>query len=300
MDKNLQTFLMVSETLNVTQAAERLHITQPTLTKRLQQLEEQYGCKLFERLPRGVQLTEFGTHLLPYARRIEQDYLHANETVHLLANGHLDEVKIGAGPLFHLRYLAPAFDQLQKEFPNTRIHLTAGVNASNLPKVKNGSQDIMFGTREYLEDDEQVVFFPLLEVEQGIVIRSDHPMLETKDALDAKDLCELPWIVYSDTPENELMVRSYFHSRGLPPPRIVLQTTSFHLGFDLVKRGDYVMPVPFQLKPVIDSKSLHIFHPNPPIVKKPAGAFIRQSSTHAPIITRLIDIVRELIDTTEK
>ena len=140
MDRNLITFVVLAETGNMTAAAERLNITQPTLTKRLQQLELHYHCKLFERLPRGVNLTPLGEVLLPFARSIKETYLQADEALDAVQSDHLEEIRVGAGPLFHLRYLGKAFETLREEFPNTRIRLTADLNSRNLPSLRSGSK----------------------------------------------------------------------------------------------------------------------------------------------------------------
>lgn len=68
--RQLRAFLAVYESGNITAAAQRLFVTQPSLSATLQQLEEMLGAALFERLPRGVRPTEAGVRLYPQARRL--------------------------------------------------------------------------------------------------------------------------------------------------------------------------------------------------------------------------------------
>ncbi|MEM9632417.1 MAG: LysR family transcriptional regulator [Pseudomonadota bacterium] len=294
MDRNLATLLMIAKTGNMTTAAEKLFITQPTLTKRLQQLEQTYGAKLVERLPRGARLTPMGEELLPFARRIEQSYLQANEALDAFKDGHLDEIRVGAGPLFHLRYLGKAFAILHGEFPDTRIRLTADVNSRNLPKIRRGLQDLMFGTTENLNPDDEVQFVPLTIVEQGVLVSADHP-LAIRETVSAQDLQDVSWIVYSDTPENEEMTNAYFALQGLKPPNMVLQTSSFALGLQMLERSRSAMTVPAQLEPTLDRTRYKVLRPDPPISRKPAGAFFRSSSIAFPAVSRLIEIVQAQI-----
>jgi DNA-binding transcriptional LysR family regulator len=294
MDRNLITFVVLAETGNMTVAADRLNITQPTLTKRLQQLELHYHCKLFERLPRGVKLTPLGEALLPFARSIKETYLQADEAVDAVKSDHLEEIRVGAGPLFHLRYLGKAFETLREEFPNTRIRLTADLNTRNLPGLRTGSLDLVFGTNQYLGPSDHVRFVPLTMVDQGLVVSVDHPLTKLH-VVDPVSLQKINWIVYSDTADNEEMMIAYFSSQGLSPPNIVVETTSFSLGLQMVADSPLTMTIPVQLEPILDQSRLKVLQPDPPISRKAAGAFVRNSSMGFPAIARLIEIVGGLV-----
>ena len=278
----------------MTTAAERLNITQPTLTKRLQQLELHYHCKLFERLPRGVKLTPLGEALLPFARSIKETYLQADEALDAVQSDHLEEIRVGAGPLFHLRYLGKAFETLREEFPNTRIRLTADLNSRNLPSLRSGSLDLVFGTNQYLGPSDHVRFVPLTMVDQGLVVSVDHPLTKLH-VVDPVSLQKINWIVYSDTADNEEMMIAYFSSQGLSPPNIVVETTSFSLGLQMVADSPLTMTIPVQLEPILDQSRLKVLQPDPPISRKAAGAFVRNSSMGFPAIARLIEIVGGLV-----
>ena len=93
----LSSFLEVAETGAISRAAERLFVTQPALSRRLQQLEAELGVTLFERTPRGVALTEEGRYLQREARALVERYDHLRAGVAALANLEAGTVRVGGG-----------------------------------------------------------------------------------------------------------------------------------------------------------------------------------------------------------
>src|ERR1700712_5132229 len=92
---SLSSFVAVAEELHFGRAAERLHMTQPPLSRQIQQLESELGVQLIERSTRAVTLTPAGVAFLPDARRILQLAESAAQTVKRIPAGDLGTVVIG-------------------------------------------------------------------------------------------------------------------------------------------------------------------------------------------------------------
>ncbi|MGQ7847629.1 LysR family transcriptional regulator [Granulosicoccus sp. 3-233] len=295
MDRNLLAFIAVAETGNVSSAAEQLHVTQPTLTKRLQQLEQHYATPLLQRTSHGMRLTTAGEALLERARAIQVAYLQAEESVALQKSGMLKTLRIGAGPLFHIHYLGSILAQIQPEFPGTQLRMIGEINDVSLPMLRSGELDMVFGTYETVNASDQIRFIPFEQIEHGVILHEE----DTRNARDRLPLAELsdrPWIVYGQSEESGSRVFAAFDACGAPKPTIALYTTSFALAFEMARHGPFVISAPIQLAPAINLSSsgcrLRTYVTNPSIANLPGGAYVRESLREYPIVKRILELCR--------
>ncbi len=290
MDRNLRAFLAVADKGNLTAAAETIGLAQPSLSKRLANLEGDIGAPLFIRHRRGMELTTAGKLFYGRAKRIEQEYFQAREELRGLDEAGLDVLRVGAGPLFNLLYVAPAFTALRNEFPGLRLELLADTNNHTLPLLESGRLDVVLGVIEASKVDDSIALKQLTTVEHGVVVASHDPLSRLKMAR-PEDLTDRQWLFYSDDPETERWLTGYFVRQGFRAPQIVVRTSSFASGLDLVRRGGFVMMAPVQLSRLIAASDLRAVRAYPPITQLPAGAYARTSSLGFRAVARFIELV---------
>src|SRR5688500_1744539 len=95
--RHLRAFIAVAETLSVTRAAARLHISQPPLSRHIHQLEEELDVTLFVRHRQGVTLTDAGRRLLEKARALDAAALDFYEAAREVASGQSNTIRVGIG-----------------------------------------------------------------------------------------------------------------------------------------------------------------------------------------------------------
>ena len=125
----LQYFLAVAREESITGAADALHLSQPTLSRQLKDLEDELGSQLFVRGARRVTLTEEG---MLFRRRAEEimDLVHRAESeVALAGSSVVGDVHIGAGETDGVRLLAQAAQKLRNEHPGVKFHIMSGDGA---------------------------------------------------------------------------------------------------------------------------------------------------------------------------
>ena len=121
--RSLQVFLSVAKHLNFTRAGEEVHLSQPSVSVRIRQLERDLGSKLFEQLGKRIALTEAGQLLLPYAIRVMaamDDALHAIDELKGLERGSL---RIGASTTPGMYLIPRTIAQFKQQYPKIDVHL---------------------------------------------------------------------------------------------------------------------------------------------------------------------------------
>ena len=199
----LRYFLTVVREEGINRAAEVLHITQPTLSRQLAQLEEEVGVKLFHRGARKITLTNEGILL---RRRAEEILALVDRTERELAEQ--DElvegrIVIGGGELAAMQVLPEIIEDFHKKYPLVTFDIFTG----NADLVKEQMEKGLIDIGVLLEpiDIEKFDFIRLREKERCVVLMRPDDSLAQKEAVSAKDLENMPLILPRRTNvQNEL------------------------------------------------------------------------------------------------
>lgn len=189
----LQYFLAVAREQSVSGAAEYLHLSQPTLSRQLKDLEEELGKQLFIRGNRKITLTDEGMTLRKRAEEImdlvkktKDEIMFSDETI-------TGNIYIGAGETEAVRILARAAHQLQKDFPQIHIHISSGDTTDVTERLNKGLIDfgVLFDPTDLSEYNHLRI--PTKD-EWGVLMRRDSPLAE-KEYITPEDLWEKPLII---------------------------------------------------------------------------------------------------------
>lgn len=188
----LRYFLAVAQEESISGAAEYLHLTQPTLSRQLMDLEQEIGKKLFLRGKRKVTLTEEGillrkraTEILELLEKTERE-LHAENSVS-------GDIYIGGGETDAMRLIAQVARQMQQEHPHIRYHLYSGNADDVTERLDKGLLD--FGVLIEPANIQKYEYLKLPAVDiWGVLMRSDSP-LAAQEAVHPADLWDLPLLI---------------------------------------------------------------------------------------------------------
>lgn len=189
----LRYFLTVAREGSFTDAANLLHVTQPTLSRQLKELEEALEQTLFIRKSHGVELTDEGILLRRRAEeivdmvgKVENEFRSLDETV-------AGDVYIGCGETEAMRLIAKIIKKLQAKYPNIKFHLYSGNSEDVTEQLDNGYLD--FGILIQPADLSKYNFMNLPAKDVwGVIMRKDSP-LANKETIKKTDLLGLPLLL---------------------------------------------------------------------------------------------------------
>ena len=199
----LKYFLMVAREENITKAAALLHLTQPTLSRQLMQLEAELGVKLFHRSKHSIILTEDGMLL---KRRAQEIISLSDKTVQELSHKEdvlSGEIAIGCGETKNMLFLSEQIRKFQQKYPLVQFSIHSAIADDIKERIEKGILDI--GLLMEPVDIGKYEFIRMPQKEKwGILVRKDSE-LAAKESINPKDLTNVPLImVKRELVKNEL------------------------------------------------------------------------------------------------
>ena len=125
-DFRLKVFQSVAKNLSFTKASQELFVSQPAITKHIQELETCYQARLFERQGNKISLTEAGKLLLEHSERILDAYKRLEYEMHLLHDDYIGELRLGASTTIAQYVLPPLLASFIRKFPQVNLSLLNG------------------------------------------------------------------------------------------------------------------------------------------------------------------------------
>lgn len=188
----LRYFLTVAREENITRAAQYLHITQPTLSRQLMQLEEDLGVKLFVRSNHNIILTNEGMLL---KRRAEEMLDLYSKTKDELSNNNQDlsgKIAIGFGETQSIIELSKIIAAFRAKYPNVTFDFYTGIASDTKERIESGLTDIGLLIEPVEISKYNFIKMPRKE-KWCVVVKKDSPLAQ-QDSISAKDLVGIPLI----------------------------------------------------------------------------------------------------------
>lgn len=287
--RHLTYFKVVAEELHFRRAAERLHITQPGLSRQIKQLEEAIGAALFVRDKRSVQLTESGNFLLGEVEVIQNQLEQVIHTTRLIGKGEEGELRIGfVGSAMH-EVIPNLLKQLSAQFPKIHTRLDQLDNRQQIDAITHDRLDIGFIRSQQVP--EGVRRLEVFNEPFSLVLPTDHS-LNAQNFDQIRQLREEHFILFSQDYSYDYyqLVMSIFDEEGFAP-KVIHRSVHPSTIFRLVEQGLGVAIVPSSLQHGFDLKVRFISLDQ--LSQRTVLSAVWKQTNRNPVLTKFLSLIRK-------
>ena len=234
-------FLAIAQENNITKAAQRLHVSQPSLTQQLKRTEQELDCKLLVRTNSGVQLTEAGEAYLRMSRQMMQLYETFQYEIGQLRNLECGRLRVGASWYLTTTLVSRIIGTYTRTYPGIQVDCVENRTSLLLEQLHSGQIDVAFVSRfphETGMDQKRLAYIPLYQDAFCVVTSADCP-LETIPGTPWADLSVLdgqPMIMFRPNQRIRQITDRILSQSGIRP-QVRLTTYGFPIAMAQAAAG---------------------------------------------------------------
>jgi len=273
--QQLDHFLAVVETQSFSRAADKLHLTQPALSRSIQALEEELGGPLLER-GKNKTLTSLGELALARARRVRVELAELRRSARILADVEGGTLRLGLGPAPTAMLSVHLLQHMMLRYPAIKVQLSGGTADMQLQELRDGDVDalILHRTQVPPDDDLTLDLFPPTPL--GFVCRAGHPLQHVHE-LSFTELRKYPLAASGRAMSHDVLHRlnEYFGNRTHFHDAIQYQSNDVNALVEVVRRSDAVFFGVLQVARVwLERGELVPLHLSPPLALSSQFMFV--------------------------
>lgn len=225
----LRVFLAVAETGTGGLAADRLHMSQPALSRAIKRLENAVGEQLFERHATGMRLTAYGEALLPHAQLLNREEAAAREQMNAMRGLAAGTLKIGSSSSTSALMLPNILALFWKRWPGIQVEAVEGVRDELMLALAGYEVDLILATESAETPDVIAISDCRWNENVGVVVGRSHPLRGRSDRISMSELAGERWCLTPAGTDPRQRLMQLFVASGYPLPDTVLSTTSIQM-----------------------------------------------------------------------
>jgi len=239
--KHLQMLMVLGSSLNMHRASLSMNMSQPAASRMLQEIEDMFGCELFERLPRGMRPTALGRELMRFAEAALSGLDRCAADLAARKQGGYGYLSIGtimgAAPDLVMHAVA----EIKALNPQLRLRIMGDTSDQVLQLLEQGRVDVAITRRNLIDDREQYTFEPLGNERLIAVVHSGHPLARRRTLEWSELVRDWPWILQPETSPARIAIEQALQRMELPTPADIIECSSVYSMQQLVQLTDALM-----------------------------------------------------------
>ncbi len=284
--QQLRGFCLAAQTGSISRAAEKLYLSQPSVSLQIKALERELGVELFERRGPRISLTRDGRMLLELARPLIEEMEQLPERfANQRQSGTRGTVRVAAGGSTLQFILPPYIRRFVKQFPDVDVRLHNVTGKDGLAQLRAGDIDCAVGPM--LEAPPDIVFHPLFTFEPMLITCRDHP-LARKRRVTLREISRFPLILPPRNQSTYRVVERVFSDHALEYD-VKLEVGGYEVIKTYVQLGlgiSIVMSHCLTKRDALHAISVKRYFP-----KRSYGVVLRQGQTISPAAERFIEVL---------
>jgi DNA-binding transcriptional LysR family regulator len=289
--RHLVVLTMIAEHGTLSRSAEHLHVTQPVVTRAVQDLETILGVSLFDRGPRGMTPTVYGRAFVDQARTIVGQVRQAGRQITELADARSGTVRVGTHLAGSNLLLPRAIMRIKADRPRLTIVVREATPDVLLAALRAGDLDLTVGRITPVADGLQVRQETLYDEPIRLVTRVGHPAQQLAEPTIA-DLVDFPWIVPVEQTALRVELEHALQRIGVPLPQNRVECTSIPTLRTLLVESDFVAVLP-QLVARADP-DLALLSCELEGLRRPVGVTTVPGRLHTPACEAFLEVMAEV------
>jgi len=238
--RHIRYLLAVAEHQNFTRAAEALHVSQPTLSQQIRQMEDVLGAQLFDRSGRTVRLTDAGEIYVRFARRALQDLDAGKRAIHDVKDLARGSVRLAITPTFTAYLVGALVEPFNSRYPGISLYIKEMPQDQMEAALAEDELDIGIAFSEVRSPE--IESQPLFVETLSMMVSSLHQHGVT-DALSMTQLEEQPLVLLSGDFATRRYIDEYFHEHKIVP-RVAVEANSITAIVEIVRRSHLATILP--------------------------------------------------------
>ena len=225
-ERDWQIISLLYKNKNITKTANNLYISQPALTGRIKQIEQDLGVSILTRSNRGVEFTPQGVFAAEFANRLLEEISNFRENLSGLGKDVAGVIKIGATSIIGRYYLPALLDDFNRKYPLVKFNISIVPSAELLKMLKSDIVD--FGIVKHCKG---------FEGEEKRLLTTYNVVIANSAPFEMKDLPDMRQISYPYEDQYRELLRRWWNDNFTRPPKVTSKVANLDLCKEMVFNG---------------------------------------------------------------
>ena len=292
----LEAFLEAVEQGSFRRAAEALLLAQPSVSTRIQRLEDELGVPLFHRTPRGVRLTDMGRTFLPFAQRSMESLRRGTEVLGSVRHASAGILNLATARVVGTYVLPGILREFLQQYPETNLHIKVGQSTEVLQMVVD--EEVQIGLARFVQHPDVDVTY--LYDEEAVLVAHPGNELAISGTASMREVAQAPLILYDPTDPGSAYfsaINKLYREAGVTP-KVEMNLDNVEAIKNMVELGLGISFLPRSgVRQSVENGTLAIIPlPNRQQVLIPTCVLVRKGQHYSPTVLAFLGLLHQIYD----